>query len=150
WYFDEWDKALRAKGYVKQQREFYRQRDDYRERLGAFEWELPPETHSDVFVGELAQWWVDTKPKSEQPLFLQVGFPGPHPPYDPTPEAAAPYVDRNLPLPEVTDEEIASQPPAFREMIQHNVDVDHDSVVHQLRAPEEALHRQRAYYLANV
>ncbi len=150
WFFDEWDKALRAKGCVKQQRELYRQRDDYRERLGAFEWELPEDTHSDVFVGELARWWIDTKPRPDQPLFLQVGFPGPHPPYDPIPRYAEPYLARDLPLPEVTDAELASQPPAFRKMIEHNLRIDHDSVVHQLHAPESALHRQRAYYLANV
>ncbi|MDP6125902.1 MAG: sulfatase-like hydrolase/transferase, partial [Candidatus Latescibacteria bacterium] len=39
YYFDEWDKALRARGLVKQQREFYRQRPDYNESLGAFTWD---------------------------------------------------------------------------------------------------------------
>ncbi len=51
-YFDEWDKGLQARGLVKQQREQYRTHADYRERLGAFEWELPPEMQSDNFVGE--------------------------------------------------------------------------------------------------
>ena len=76
WYFDEWDKALAAHGLKKQQRVEYRKRDDYKERLGAFEWELPEHLHSDVFVGNMAKWWVDTYPVT-QPLFLQVGFPGP-------------------------------------------------------------------------
>ena len=53
YYLDEWDKALQARGLVKQQRELYRQREDYRERMGAFSWDLPPETHSDNFVGGL-------------------------------------------------------------------------------------------------
>jgi arylsulfatase len=75
WYFDEWDKALAAHGLKKQQRVLYRQRDDYQERLGAFEWELPEHLHSDVFVGNMAKWWVETYPVT-QPLFLQVGFPG--------------------------------------------------------------------------
>jgi arylsulfatase A-like enzyme len=35
-YLDEWDRALQARGLVKQQREFYRQWVDYDERLGAF------------------------------------------------------------------------------------------------------------------
>jgi arylsulfatase A-like enzyme len=82
WYFDEWDKALAAHGLKKQQRVLYRQREDYRKRLGAFLWELPEHLHSDVFVGDMARWWVETYPVTE-PLFLQVGFPGPHPPYDP-------------------------------------------------------------------
>ena len=150
WYFDEWDKALRARGLVKQQREFYRQRDDYRERLGAFEWELPEETHSDFFVGDLATWWIETKPKPEQPVFLQIGFPGPHPPYDPVPRYAEPYLEKDLPIQEVTEEELAGQPPPFLAMRRHNREVDHDSVVHQLDPDPAARHRQRAYYLANV
>ena len=76
YYFDEWDKALQARGLIKQQRELYRQRSDYNERLGAFEWELPEEMHPDMFVGNLAQWWINSYPVAK-PLFLQIGFPGP-------------------------------------------------------------------------
>jgi len=149
YYFDEWDKALQARGLIKQQRELYRQRSDYHERLGAFEWELPEDMHPDVFVGNLAQWWINNYPVT-QPLFLQIGFPGPHPPYDPTWEYAQPYMERELPLPVVTEMELANQPVPFLEMRQHNCEVDHDSVVHQLNPTTEQLHRQRAYYLANV
>ena len=150
YYFDEWDKGLRARGLIKQQRELYRQRDDYAEALGAFDWELPEETHPDMFVGDMASWWVETKPQPDGPLFLQVGFPGPHPPYDPTPRYAAPYLERELPTPVVTEEDLASQPPPFKAMQTHNEKVDHDSVVHQIIAPPEQRHRQRAYYYANM
>ena len=150
YYFDEWDKALAARGLVKQQRDFYRRRADYRERLGAFEWELPEDLHSDMFVGNFAAWWLRSKPKSEQPLFMQIGFPGPHPPCDPTPAYAAPYLAKELPLPDVGEEELAHQPPPFLAMRHHNAEVDHDSVVHLLNPTHEQLHRQRAYYLANV
>jgi arylsulfatase len=150
YYFDEWDKALRARGLVKQQREEYRKRDDYSEALGAFDWELPEDLQSDMFVGEMAKWWIETKPKTEEPLFLEIGFPGPHPPYDPTPEYAAKYMDKDLPLMDVTQEELDNQPTPFKEMRVHNTEVDHDSVVHQLDPSPEARHRQRAYYLANV
>jgi len=150
YYFDEWDKGLRARGLVKQQRELYRKLPDYRQRLGAVEWELPEETHPDMFVGDLATWWIDTKPAVDRPLFLEIGFPGPHPPYDPIPRYAEPYLGRDLPLPHVTEEEIDGQPPPFLAMRQHNTEVDHDSIVHQLHPTREQLHRQRAYYLANV
>lgn len=149
YYFDEWDKALRARGLVKQQREQYRQRADYREALGAFDWELPEDLHSDMFVGEMAKWWINTYPVT-QPLFLEIGFPGPHPPYDPTPEYAEKYMDKELPLLEVTQEELDAQPAALKELRQHNNDIDHDSVVLDLDPTEEQRHRQRAYYLANV
>ncbi len=149
YYFDEWDKALAARGLVKQQRALYRQREDYRERMGAFTWDLPAETQSDNFVGGLAQWWLRSFPKTE-PLFLQIGFPGPHPPYDPTPAAAAEYIDRDLPLPQVTQAELNGQPPPFQELRRHNMEVDHDSVVHLEQPTRAQLQRLRAYYAANV
>ncbi|GAB4142944.1 MAG: sulfatase-like hydrolase/transferase [Planctomycetaceae bacterium] len=150
YYFDEWDKGLRARGLVKQQRELYRQREDYGECLGAFTWDLPPETQSDNFVGDMAVDWIRIKPKDDRPLFLEVGFPGPHPPYDPTPDYAEKYMAREFPLQEVTQEELDHQPDVFRKMRVHNNEVDHDSVVHLLNPTEEQRHRQRAYYMANV
>ncbi len=151
YYFDEWDKALRARGIVKQQREFYRKKPDYHESLGAFTWELPADTHPDNFVGDMATHWIRTKPRDEErPLFLEIGFPGPHPPYDPTPDMAQKYMEREFPLQPVTQDELDGQPAPYKAMRQHNTEVDHDSVVHILDPTEEQRHRQRAYYMANV
>lgn len=149
YFFDEWDKALRARGLRKPGRLTYRDLPDYRERLGAFEWPIDEDMHPDTFVGELATWWLRSYPPS-QPLFLQIGFPGPHPPYDPPTKYSDPYMEKELPLLPVTREELEGQPEAYRGMIQHNCEVDHDSVVHQWHPSEEARHRQRAYYCGNV
>ena len=148
-YKDQWDRALEKRGIVKQQRLLYRQRDDYAERMGAFSWDLPPETHSDNFVGGLAQSWL-RKRRVDKPLFLQIGFPGPHPPYDPTPAAAAEYIDRELPLPAPSQAELDGLPPPFQQLRQHNTQVDHDSIVHLLEPSRLQLQRLRAYYAANV
>ena len=80
----------------------------------------------------------------------EVGFPGPHPPYDPVPRYAEPYLAKDLPLLEVTQEELDNQPPAFKELRVHNNEIDHDSVILPLDPTPEQRHRQRAYYLANV
>lgn len=149
-YFDDWDRALAAKGFIKQQREFYRTWADYEERLGAFEWELPEDTHPDMFVGNRATWWLDSMPALGRPLFMEIGFPGPHPPFDPVPRWAEKYTDRTLPMPDVSQEDLDSQPPPLTKLRERNTERDHDSVVHQIDAPEEARHRQRAYYYANV
>jgi arylsulfatase A-like enzyme len=150
WYFDEWDKALAAHGLRKQQRSLYRLRPDYRERLGAFEWELPEKLHSDVFVGDFAAWWLESYPKTE-PLFLQVGFPGPHPPYDPVPRYAGPYLERaDLPVPTVSAAELAGQPAYLEEKRRHDAEVDHDSVLWNPDRTAAQLRRMRAYYYANV
>jgi len=149
WFIDEWDKAIQTRGFEKPGRLNYREWTDYRERLGAFEWTLPAELHSDNFVADRANWWLRHYPKTE-PLFLQIGFPGPHPPYDPPLEEAQPYLNKDLPLLPVSQEELDAQPEPYRGMIRHNCEVDHDSVVHQEKPTEEQRKRQRAYYLANV
>ena len=79
------DRFLGVSTYESMGAEYYRALPDYKERIGAFEWNLPEELHSDMFVGDRACWWLEHKPKPAQPLFLQIGFPGPHPPFDPTP-----------------------------------------------------------------
>jgi len=149
WFFDEWDKALASQGLVKQQRLTYRQRPDYRERLGAFDWELPEQMHSDFFVGNMATWWLDTYPQSE-PLFLEIGFPGPHPPYDPVPRYAEPYLKKELPALGLSEGDLEGQPPPLRRLRERKVEVDNDSIVHSLDPSPEQVHRQRAHYLANV
>lgn len=150
WYFDEWDKALAANGLVKQQREHYRLRDDYGTRLGAFEWELPEELHSDVFVGNFAKWWLDTRPTVE-PLFMQIGFPGPHPPYDPTQRFIDIYKDRDdIPMPVVTPQDMAGQPSYMEEKRVHDSQVDHDSVLWNAGRTDGDERLMRAYYYANV
>ena len=149
YYFDEWDKALRARGEVKQQRELYRQWPDYHESLGAFDWKLPADLHPDIFVGDMARWWLESYPQT-QPLFLQVGFPGPHPPYDPLPEYAQPYLERELPLQEVRQDDLDGQPSPLKQLRKHNFATDHDAVVHLPEPTQAQRHRQRAYYLANV
>jgi arylsulfatase A-like enzyme len=149
WFFDRWDLYLRARGFKKPGRESYRLKSDYKERLGAFEWELPDECHPDFFVGDLAKWWIETKPKN-QPLFLEIGFPGPHPPFDPIPRYAEPYLKKDLPLPQVTKEEIENQPGGLKEANEDNLKLDHDSIYWLKNPTKEQLHRMRAYYFANV
>lgn len=149
WFFDEWDKALASHGLTKQQREEYRKRPDYRDRLGAFTWDLPPAMQSDNFIGDTACWWLNTKP-AEKPLFMTIGFPGPHPPYDPTPEMAEKYMARDVPVPEVSAEELADLAAPWVEKRHHDVEVDHDSVAWKLDPSAEELRRMRAYYYANV
>ncbi len=150
YYYDEWDKALHARGLVKQQREKYRLRSDYGDRMGAFEWELPEDMHSDMFVANTTTWWLDTKPKPDGPLFMEIGFPGPHPPFDPTERFIEKYRGKDLPLPKIKREDIEGQPLAYQKLREHNFEVDHDSVVHLDDPSEEQLQRLWEYYLANV
>jgi len=145
-FMDQWDKALLIRGLEKPSRLTYRKRADYAERMGAFEWELPVDLHSDNFVSNLACTWLQAC-NTDEPFFLQIGIPGPHPPYDPTPEALAIYDDRLIPTPIRDDSPL---PAPLQALKQSHLDVDHDGIVHLENPSEEQLMRQRKHYFANV
>lgn len=148
---DTWDKALWARGHVKPDRRTLRDRPDYREALGAFVWELPEELHVDNFVGALARHWIDIYPGLEtEPFFLQLGFPGPHPPYDAVPRHLDAYADRELPEPVNSRADREAQPEALAALRAEHVRNDHDSVVHDEDPSPERSRRRRAHYYANI
>ncbi len=149
-FIDDWDKALIARGLTpKPGRIVYRQRSDYCQNLGAFVWDWDEDLHPDNFVGGFAAHWIEHQ-TVRRPLFLQIGFPGPHPPYDPTPHYEREYRDRDFGIVDPSAEEIAAQPRPFREMREHNAAIDHDSIVHLLDPTTQQRQHQRACYMANV
>ena len=152
-FFDELDRAIAAHGLEKPGRPMYeRENADWQERMGAFEWPIASHLHPDEFVGDTALWWLDQCGRSyplKQPRFLEIGFPGPHPPFDPLPELAQKYMQREFPLLEVTEAELDAQPEGLKRLRQHFESFVHDSIVHDARACHAQRQRQRAYYIAN-
>ncbi len=146
-YLDNWDKAYFLRELDKPSRVTQRRRSDYNELLGAWTWEHDERLHPDVFVGQMACWWLDRYTGNE-PFFLQVGLPGPHPPYDPTQEYLDMYSGRDLPEPIPTDAEV--QPEALRKLRDHHLNDDADGIVHLENPNPEQSRRQRAHYYANV
>ncbi len=152
-FFDELDKAIMAHNLEKPNRYTYRRDNpDWQERLGAYPWPLPDHLHPDEFVGDSVVRWLDNSAAMQplpQPLFLEIGFPGPHPPFDPLPAVAEKYMQREFPILEVTEQEMQAQPEGLKRMREFFESHDIDAVVHDSRASHERRHRQRAYYLAN-
>jgi len=147
-YLDNWDKAIWSRGLEKPSRQTYRHREDYRDCLGAFTWELPEDLHPDVFVPQTACMWLD-RYSGKEPFFLQIGIPGPHPPYDPTQRFLDRYEGREMPAP-IRDYDLDSQPTPFKELRRNHLEDDHDAVVHLKDPTDEQLQRQRQHYFANV
>lgn len=148
-FLDQWDKALWVRGVDKPSRVTYRHRADYDDRLGAFVWEAPAELHADNFVGDFAAMWLERYP-GDEPFFLQIGFPGPHPPYDPTPEYLERFETRDVPMPVGGADDIASQPAPLKALRRNHLDNDHDAVKHLEHPTPEQMVRQRRHYHANV
>ena len=107
--------------------------------------EQSEDSHSDFFTGNKAVDWLENY-KSDQPFFLEIGFPGPHPPYDPVPSFLKLYDEVHIPIAEVLESDLDGQPRALKALRQHNADIDHDSIVHQLDPSDEARLRQRKHY----
>lgn len=150
-FYDDWDLALHARGITKPTRyhRFAANPQQFREALGAFVWEYDEDMHPDAFVGNTARWWVEER-QSDAPLFLQIGFAGPHPPFDPSARALKMYEGRKIPLPEVTQEELAKQPSPHQELRRNMVRANFDCVAWQENPAPEALERMRRHYAANV
>lgn len=149
-YQDEWDKAFIREGRTKPSRPVYRQYPDYRERMGAFVWPLEDEMQSDMYVGNKATSWLEESAPQDQPYFLEVGLPGPHPPYDPPQRFLDLYRGKKLPWRRTDPADVAGQPKPLQQLREHNFEVDHDSVVHLDDPTEEQLQFLWEHYLANV
>ena len=148
-YLDNWDKAFWTRGIEKPTRITQRRLADYKERLGCYVWGAPEDLHADNFVPELAQMWLDRYPGNE-PFFLQIGIPGPHPPYDPTQDFLDLYEGRNdLPEP-IRDYDFDTQPGPIRKLREGHYAQDHDGIVHLEHPTADQMRKQRAHYYANV
>lgn len=150
-FYDEWDKALRARKLEKPSR-YTRYRDDplaFKKALGMFPWQLDEDMHPDHFIGDTACWWIGDR-RNTDPLFLQIGFPGPHPPYDPTPEALERYRDVAMPAPHASVDGIDGQPAAQRRLRENMCRFDFDSIAWRTDTTAEEISDLRRHYSANV
>lgn len=150
-YYDEWDKALHARKLVKPSRYTRHSADPegYKKALGAFAWDLDEDMHPDIFIGDHVLWWLEER-KASNPLFLQIGFPGPHPPYDPLPRYLERYASADIPVPTFTPEERARQPRAQAVLRDNMIRNNYDSVAWQAQPSAGDLLRLRRHYAANV
>ena len=149
--YDEWDKALRVRGLTKPSR-FNRMPADpegYKRALGAFAWHLDADMHPDNFVGNTACWWIADR-KCPDPLFLQIGFPGPHPPYDPLPEWLDRYADVDIPVPDVSEDGVATPTARLKDAAREHDSLNFDSSTGGPMLSRNDLIRLRRHYAANV
>lgn len=149
-FVDAWDRALADAGVAKPGLPTYRELPDYSARMGAYEWPLDESLHADAFVGQQAVDAVRRLARDPAPLFLEVGFPGPHPPYDPPLRWLERTQGRAMPVRPIRQSDLDGQPPPFKKLRDKHVVGDHDATPHTIDAPPAWRARQRAHYMANV
>jgi arylsulfatase A-like enzyme len=140
---DDYYHFLQAHGYRKT---IGHEKPEFHQQFMAFLSDLPWEYSVDHFCGQEAARWI-AEYQGEEPFAMMVGFPGPHSPYDPTPEYAALFdpADMPEPIPEVADDARLmgrkGRWPARRSWYAYN---------HTDRPTREHYMLQRAYYAALV
>jgi arylsulfatase A-like enzyme len=148
---DEWDKALHARKLTKPSR-YNRLKDDperFLQAQGCYPWNLDGDMHSDNFLGDMVQWWLMER-QSEAPFFLQIGFPGPHPPYDPEEKYLAMYDEVDIPIQDLSDEELESQPLAIKNLRKDMKRLNIDSIAWKDKPTKDDMIKIRKHYAANI
>jgi arylsulfatase len=146
---DEWVKYLQSQG-LERPLDYPRSMPDFFDRMGDMDFPLEEKHHVDHFLGRKALDWID-KRDDDRPLFLHVGFSGPHDPYDAPERYKAMYADRNVPLPHAVDGELDNKPPEQRQaMAKHETMVATESTIRMSHATPERLRRMRESYLGGV
>lgn len=144
-----WATELRAAGY-EVPLDLHELDPRFFEKLAAVEWTLPEKFHPDIWLGEKAVGWIAGS-ACRQPLFLHIGFMGPHDLYDPTPRARAIYDDCVVPVPDFNETDRANVPDELfaAERRCHAIS-DLVTSIHAKHATPENIRRMRRHYYANV
>ncbi len=148
---DEWDKALHARKLIKPSRYNRLQKDPegFLRAQGCFPWDLEEDMHPDIFLGDMALWWLKER-QSTAPLFLQIGFPGPHPPYDPDPKYLSLYDSVEIPASQISEKELNEQPTAIKNLRRDMIHMNIDSIAWKDRPTRDDLIKIRKHYAANI
>jgi arylsulfatase len=145
-----WLEELEAAGF-KPPVDRHKSDPDYWDKLVAVEWTLPEEWHFDVWMGNKVVEWVDSHESADKPLFLHVGFLGPHDLYDPPQRYIDSYEDDSIPMPNVTEEERSGMPDElWAENRRLSTSFGNDTVIHPERATPDRVRKMRKHYFANV
>jgi arylsulfatase A-like enzyme len=114
-------------------------------------WHLDEHLHSDVFIGNSALAWIDRYPaERDKPVFLQVGFTGPHEPYDPLPRILDLYDDVEMPAPVKREGELDEKPPQHRGHQRYFRHTHGEAQIAMAEATDEDIAEMRRHYYAKI
>jgi len=145
---DDWGRYLRLNGH---QRPNGRNRTDpdWMDKHQGVPWHLDEHLHSDVFIGRSARAWIRDF-RGQRPLFLQIGFTGPHEPWDPLPRHLALYDDRPVPPRVCRRGELDEKPPQHLAHQYAHAHTEHESAIDVSDASDAQIARMRRHYYAKI
>lgn len=145
---DEWVKYLAEHG-LERPLDYPTTMPDFFDRMGDVDFPLDEKFHEDVFIGGKAVEWIEQR-RDDRPLFLYVGFAGPHDPYDTPRRYKDMYSDRDIPAPVAVPGERAGKPPEHDAAMAAYETAATESTIRLSHATPERIGRMRAAYYAGV
>jgi len=145
---DDWGRFLQYHG---QERPNERNQTDpgWLGKYQGVPWHLEERFHSDVFIGDSAVAWIRNY-QGDRPLFLQVGFTGPHEPWDPLPRHLDLYADKEMPPRVLREGELDEKPPQHRAHQRFHATTGHESQIDLSGADENDIAHMRRHYYAKI
>ena len=145
--YDEWNRYLWMEG--KDVPERQNTISDWSGRLNADVWPFDEKYYSDVFVGNMAVNFID-RWDHRKPLFLEIGFPGPHEPYDPPDRFLQMYGESPMGKPIGRPNELRDKPPYQKALQDYFASSPNENRTDMGGASPEAIARMRRHYCASV
>lgn len=148
---DAWGRHLAMHGHARPNHR-HRTDPDWKSKYQGVPWHLDEHLHSDIFTADSALAWIEREGDPARPTFLQIGFPGPHEPWDPLPRHLALYAGREaeFPLPVDFDHDFASVPPQHTAVRAFHATHDHESRIAMPTATLADVRRMQTHYYAKV
>ena len=145
---DDWGRYLRIHG-LERPNDRNKTDPHWLRKYQGVPWHLEERFHSDVFIGDSALAWIRDY-KGQSPFFLQVGFTGPHEPWDPLPRHLEQYAGRPMPPRVLREGELADKPPQHAAQRKMHAETEHESVIDMYSPSEEDIARMRRHYYAKI
>ena len=112
-------------------------------------WHFAEQYHSDVFIGRSAESWIQNH-RGDAPVFLQVGFTGPHDPWDPLPRHLDLYAGKELPKRVMRKGELEEKPPQHRAHLEAFANAGSEARIDLRSASDADIEHMRRHYYAKI
>ena len=145
---DDWGKYMTFHG-VKRPNDRNQADSDWLKKCQGVVWHEEERFHSDVFIGNSALSWIRSH-QGDKPLFLQVGFTGPHEPWDPLPRHLDLYRDKEMPPRVLREGELEEKPPQHLAHLDMHATTAHESQIDLRGRTDGELDEMKRHYYGNI
>lgn len=145
---DEWGRYLSFHG-LKRPNDRQNTDPDWMTKFQGVPWHYEEQYHSDVFIGNSAVSWIDNY-RGNKPVFLEVGFTGPHEPWDPLPRHLDMYADKELPPRVLREGELKEKPPQHLAHLEAFANAGGEAKIDLRLASEDDIENMRRHYYAKI